>query len=382
MGQSTRGNRVKRSTSEPRDARRLLALLSSMRDLVLVRDSGGLLTYCSPSVSDALGYQPGELEGTPERDLIHASDVDARDDLVEHWVLGEEPLPPIELRMHDRSGAWHWFETIEINRLDDPDVNGIVTNARDVTARKAESAELLERSLRDPLTGIPNRLALMERLEVALSRAERSRDLVAVLFCDLDDFKLVNDGYGHEFADGVLVEVARRLERLQRKSDTVARIGGDEFVVVCDGLHDIEESTAIASRIHAAIEEPIVFDGRQCLGHREHRYRDDRRRLRRTCRSRDPDPQRRRRDVPRQTTGTRALAPVRRCARREATGDSSSRPISHRRWAGRVRPALPADPRARPPHHRRRRGLPAVGTPVSRLPAARTSSSRSPSRTG
>ncbi|MDP9333368.1 MAG: EAL domain-containing protein, partial [Actinomycetota bacterium] len=178
---------------------------------------------------------------------------------------GGPPLPPIEVRMRDREGDWHWFENIEINCLDDPDVNGIVTTARDVTTRKAESAELLERSLRDPLTGIPNRLALMERLDVALSRAERSQDVVALLFCDLDDFKLVNDGYGHEFADRVLVEIARRLERLQRKSDTVARIGGDEFVVVCDGLHDVEEATAIASRIHATIEQPIVIDGRQCL---------------------------------------------------------------------------------------------------------------------
>ena len=240
-------------------------LLSSLPDIVLVRDAGGILTYCSPSVSDALGFQPSELEGTRERDLIHAGDLDARDHLVSGSPPGGPPLRPIELRMHDRQGDWHWFETIEINRLDDPDVSGIVTSARDVTNRKAESAALLERSLRDPLTGIPNRLALMERLDVALSRAERSQDVVAVLFCDLDDFKLVNDGYGHEFADRVLVEIARRLERLQRKSDTVARIGGDEFVVVCDGLHDVEEATVIASRIHATIEQPIVIDGRQCL---------------------------------------------------------------------------------------------------------------------
>ena len=94
----------------------------------------GVLTYCSPSVFDALGYEPDELEGTSERDLIHASDVEARDDLVSGSRPGARPLPPIELRMHDRDGDWHWFETIEINRLDDPDVNGIVTNARDVTA--------------------------------------------------------------------------------------------------------------------------------------------------------------------------------------------------------------------------------------------------------
>jgi diguanylate cyclase (GGDEF)-like protein/PAS domain S-box-containing protein len=240
------------------------ALLSSMRDIVMVRDADGLLTYCSPSVFGALGRLPDELRGTRERDLIHPSDIDARDDLVAGTRPGGSPLPPIELRMRDNNGDWHWFESIEINRLDDPDVNGIISNARDVTARKAETQDLLERSLRDPVTGIPNRLALMERLEVALSRAARSRDIVAVLFCDLDDFKLVNDVFGHEYADGVLTEVARRLERLQRKSDTVARIGGDEFVVVCDGLHDADESTSIASRMSDAIEEPIMIEGRQC----------------------------------------------------------------------------------------------------------------------
>jgi diguanylate cyclase (GGDEF)-like protein/PAS domain S-box-containing protein len=258
------GRSARKASAQQLDDR-ALALLSSMRDVVLVRDADGILTYCSPSVSDALGYEPWELEGTRERDLIHASDVEARDDLVSASSPGSPAAPPIDVRMHDRDGEWHWFEAIEINRLDDPDVNGIVTSARDVSSRRAESAELLERSLRDPLTGIPNRLALLERLEVALSRAERSHDVVAVMFCDLDDFKIVNDGYGHQFADGVLVEIARRLERLQRKSDTVARIGGDEFVVVCDGLHDIEESTLIASRIRDAIEQPIVIDGRQCL---------------------------------------------------------------------------------------------------------------------
>ena len=241
------------------------ALLSSLRDIVLVRDADGVVTYCSPSVFAALGRRPSELRGTRERDLIHPSDIDARDDLVAGTRSGGPALPPIELRMRDQAGAWHWYESIEINRLDDPDVHGIISNARDVTARKAETEDLLERSLRDPVTGIPNRLALMERLEVALSRAARSRDTLAVLFCDLDDFKHVNDVFGHAFADGVLIEVARRLERLQRKSDTVARIGGDEFVVVCDGLHDADESTAIASRMRDAIEEPIELDGRQCL---------------------------------------------------------------------------------------------------------------------
>ncbi len=266
-GESTRGlhGRSAAPPTEARDEARLRALLASLRDIVLVRDAAGILTYCSPSVHDALGYEPADLEGTRERDLIHLGDLEARDDLLAGAARDGARLPPIELRMRDRAGTWHWFEAIENNLLDDPDVNGIVTNARDVTARKAESAELLERTLRDPLTGIPNRLALMERLEVALSRAARARDLLAVLFVDLDDFKLVNDNYGHDFADRVLIEVARRLERLQRQSDTVARLSGDEFVVVCDGLHDVDQAFAIASRIRDTIERPITIDTHECL---------------------------------------------------------------------------------------------------------------------
>lgn len=248
----------------PSEEHRDHALLSCLGDVVFVRDVDGVLTYCSPSVLQALGRGPGEMLGTKERDLIHPSDIAARDDLLSGTQSGDPPLPPIELRMRDRDGDWQWFESIEINRLGDPDVRGIISHARDVSARKAQTQDLLDRTLRDPLTGIPNRLALMERLAIALSRAERSRDVLAVMFCDLDDFKLVNDGYGHEFGDGVLVEVAQRLERLQRKSDTVARLGGDEFVIVCDGLHDADESNAIASRIQEAIEEPIVLDGREC----------------------------------------------------------------------------------------------------------------------
>ena len=276
MGQSAPGGSALGRTGSPERApepgapqaqseARLGALLSSLGDILLVRDAAGIVTYCSPSIFDALGYQPSELEGTPERKLIHSSDIDERDNVVSHTTPGSPPAPPIELRMRDHDGGWHWFEAIEINRLDDPLVNGIVTNARDVSARRAENEQLLERAMRDPLTGIPNRLALLERLDVALSRVTRSRDIVAVLFCDLDDFKLINDNYGHEFADRVLAEIARRLEHLQRKSDTVARVGGDEFVVVCDGLHDVDESSAIASRIRAAVEQPIVLDGRQCI---------------------------------------------------------------------------------------------------------------------
>src|SRR4051794_17230172 len=125
MGQSTRGmgshrSSPKKPVSAPPSEARVRALLSTLPDVVLVRDAHGLLTYCSPSVYDALGYQPAELEGTLERDLIHTHDIDARDDLIASSQAGDPPLRPIELRMRDRAGTWHWFETTEINRLSDP----------------------------------------------------------------------------------------------------------------------------------------------------------------------------------------------------------------------------------------------------------------------
>jgi diguanylate cyclase (GGDEF)-like protein/PAS domain S-box-containing protein len=265
VGQSTRRGRAHEPLTESSETRRLRALLSSMRDVVLVRDRDGLLTYCSPSVFEALGYHPSELEGTPERDLVHESDLGARDGLISLTLPDCAAAPTVDLRLRDRSGEWHWFEVIETDRLDDPDVQGIVTTARDVTDHRAENAELRERSLRDPLTGIPNRIALLERLEMAMARSSRAHDIVAVLFCDLDDFKLVNDGYGHDYGDQVLIEVVRRMQDLQRKSDTVARIGGDEFAIVCDGLHRVDEASLIASRIHRAVEAPIVIAGRECF---------------------------------------------------------------------------------------------------------------------
>jgi len=116
------------------------------------------------------------------------------------------------------------------------------------------------RALHDELTGLPNRLLGMDRLAVALARTARADDFLAVLFCDLDEFKFVNDSVGHEGGDRVLIEVARRFKELLRAEDTVARTGGDEFLVVCDHLRDVAGATTIAEHIRRAIEQPIIFE--------------------------------------------------------------------------------------------------------------------------
>jgi len=211
-----------------------------------VRSIDGVLVYCSPAVEATLGYRPQELEGRKERDLIHDADASLRDGSVERLLASDEPQAPLELRIRHQDGSFRWLEMIDTNRVADPGVRGIVTNARDVTSRKTTEAELVQLTFRDPLTGLPNRALLMDRVAVALARTARSGDMLAVLFCDLDGFKGINDVLGHAAGDQVLISVARRLARAVRQADTVARRGGDEFVVVCDGLQGMDQATEIA----------------------------------------------------------------------------------------------------------------------------------------
>lgn len=235
------------------------ALAESSRDIVFVRDVDGRLAYSSPAVQTLLGYRPDDLYQTNERELIHPVDLERRDHLIARLLATNEPQPPIELRIRTKSGLWKWFEVIDTNCLENPAVQGIVTNARDLTERKAAEDELIELSLHDALTGLPNRLLVIDRLEGALNRTARASDLTAVLFCDLDEFKVVNDSVGHEGGDRVLIETANRITTALRHSDTVARTGGDEFVVICEGLNSVEDATTLAADIRDAVEQPMSF---------------------------------------------------------------------------------------------------------------------------
>ncbi|MCB9373991.1 MAG: GGDEF domain-containing protein [Microthrixaceae bacterium] len=130
----------------------------------------------------------------------------------------------------------------------------------DVTDRRRLESQLAHRATHDPLTELPNRALLEDRLAQAAARLGRTGEEVAVLFCDLDDFKEVNDRFGHVVGDEVLVEVGRRIGSVLRPADTVARYGGDEFVVVCEGT-GAEAAAEVAQRITAALAEPFAGAG-------------------------------------------------------------------------------------------------------------------------
>ncbi|MCU0268265.1 MAG: EAL domain-containing protein [Acidimicrobiales bacterium] len=145
---------------------------------------------------------------------------------------------------------------------DDGDVLGAVVALHDITDEVRVEAELRLRALYDELTGLPNRALLGDRIVVALERARREGEAVAVLFVDLDHFKLVNDALGHTVGDELLVEVAARLRAAVRGVDTVARLGGDEFVVLCEALDDLGQAMSVGLRALGALDAPVEVDGR------------------------------------------------------------------------------------------------------------------------
>ena len=138
---------------------------------------------------------------------------------------------------------------------------GVVWVLEDVTEQRADAARVAFMAHHDQLTGLPNRMLLGDRAKVALAQALRSKTLCAVLFLDLDKFKLINDTLGHAIGDELLIEVARRLKAQVRDSDTVARIGGDEFVVVLPAIKAREDVEMIAAKIRAALAAPYNLNG-------------------------------------------------------------------------------------------------------------------------
>lgn len=164
------------------------------------------------------------------------------------------------------NGVNNTFE-LEVSPLRDRQgaLYGLIEVARDITDRLRIEKELRESQSHlyrlahhDTLTGLPNRLLFRDRLDQAASKADRNRSGVAVLFLDLDRFKIVNDTLGHDVGDALLIEVATRLQRLCRQSDTVARLGGDEFVFVLESINDRQDAGVVAAKIMQALEKAVI----------------------------------------------------------------------------------------------------------------------------
>jgi diguanylate cyclase (GGDEF)-like protein/PAS domain S-box-containing protein len=161
-----------------------------------------------------------------------------------------------------RDGRQIWVHVVaSLVRTEDGLPDFAILMLEDVTTRKTAEEALAWRALHDPLTGLPTRDLLLDRLGIALARIDRGGAGVAVMFLDLDDFKEVNDELGHDAGDDVLAEVARRFSASVRPADTVARYGGDEFVVLCQDVWSLVDAVAAAERLSRCLDDPITLHG-------------------------------------------------------------------------------------------------------------------------
>jgi diguanylate cyclase (GGDEF)-like protein/PAS domain S-box-containing protein len=244
---------------------RFRSLIENATDITIIIDGEGIFRYISPSVKRILGYAPHQAIGRSALEIVHPDDCATIAQTLKKAIENpKRSQSPVEYRVRHRNGCWCYVEAVATNLLYDPAVKGIVINCHDITQRKLAEEKLLHDAFHDALTGLPNRSLFTDRLEHALRLAKRRKDyLFAVLFLDLDRFKVVNDSLGHAIGDQLLVAIARRLEACLRAGDTVARIGGDEFVLLLEDIESINEATSIVNRLQKKITSPILLDGHE-----------------------------------------------------------------------------------------------------------------------
>ncbi|NJN87467.1 MAG: diguanylate cyclase [Leptolyngbyaceae cyanobacterium SL_7_1] len=229
--------------------------------------------YFSPRWKAMLGYSEDEIGNQPEEWLgrIHPDEAEwVQAQLIAHWD-GLTRQFEIEHRMLHRDGEYRWILSRGLAVRDRNQIAYRMAGSQtDITERKRAEEQLLHDALHDSLTGLSNRALLLDRLGQVIERSKRQGGQFAVLFLDLDRFKVINDSLGHTIGDQLLVAIARRLETCLSAGDTFARLGGDEFVILVESVRDPSDVTRLAERIQQTLRSPFNFAGARCLHHRQH----------------------------------------------------------------------------------------------------------------
>jgi diguanylate cyclase (GGDEF)-like protein/PAS domain S-box-containing protein len=233
----------------------------SATGMAIVSSEGEWLQV-NQALADLTGYSKEDLAGMSFADVTHPDDLDADLEALRQLVDGERRRYVTEKRYLRADGEVIWISlSMSPVRDEDRGTLYLISQMQDITERKRTEAKLAHQAMHDPLTGLPNRTLFTDRMRLAKARLRRGGSL-ALLFCDVDHFKVVNDSFGHEAGDRLLIEVAHRLGSILRPSDTVSRLGGDEFALLCEGV-DLEAAERIAERLREAFSAPFLIDGHE-----------------------------------------------------------------------------------------------------------------------
>jgi PAS domain S-box-containing protein len=265
-----------------RNEERFRSLSENSFDIVAITDRAGRLTYLSSSVEGILGFSPSTARNKEFITLVHPEDVTLARSWLQDAVQSSGKPVPVELRLQHAKSGWIQAEAVARNLLDDPNIQGLVVNCRDISARKTAEERLTHNAFHDVLTNLPNRALFLDRLRRAFYHAKRHPEYkFAVLFIDLDNFKIVNDSLGHTSGDQLITAVADRLvhalryeEGVSRSKtrvgperppgdDTLARFGGDEFTVLLVDIEHPRNALRVGERIHEFMAAPFILSGQE-----------------------------------------------------------------------------------------------------------------------
>ena len=237
---------------------RLRTITNNLPVLISYVDREQRYQFCNGTYKEWLGLAPEQIVGRTMAETL-GEQYAPRRAWIERTLAGERVDFDMETLV--RGQPRHLHATYLPDNAEGGAVEGFYVLVTDVTTMKAAEAQLARQARTDSLTGLPNRHAFNERLATALARSRRSAQPIALLFLDSDKFKAINDSLGHGAGDEVLREFGQRIAASVRETDTVARLAGDEFVVVVEGLHTPAEPQVIARKILSAVNRPFEFEG-------------------------------------------------------------------------------------------------------------------------
>ncbi|OIR07949.1 putative diguanylate cyclase YegE [mine drainage metagenome] len=238
---------------------RLEGIINTVADGIITLDERGVIQTFNPAAEHIFGFSKEEVLGKTLRALMPDSLVDdgrpAKD-----WV---QLLSQMAHLTGKKKGGEEFPMEMSVRELQQGEYLSFTGIVRDISARRAEEERIFYMAHHDALTGLPNRHLLDDRIEEAFKRSRRHHYKMALLFVDLDKFKPINDRFGHAVGDDVLKEVARRMGQVVRATDTVARVGGDEFMVLLEELTTVAEAEDVAGKIKAAVSAPMALFGHE-----------------------------------------------------------------------------------------------------------------------
>jgi len=239
------------------------SLIEKSSDVILVLNSQVEVSYASPSVTRVMGYKPEDIQGLNGLTFVHADDLPETAESFKRSLEGTNEDVPIEFRGRHADGEYRVLEAMSRRIVDATGEPSVVVNFRDISEKKRAEEKIRFMAYHDALTGLPNRDLLQDRMDLAISQARRAEEELAVIYVDLDRFKNVNDAIGHSGGDELLTEIASRLSHCTRDGDTLARIGGDEFVVLVPRIATVQDAAEVARHILEALRRPVILHGEE-----------------------------------------------------------------------------------------------------------------------